>query len=197
MNERGSSNPRSGYRSEMPPRRPARNAAPAPRQRIFDHDAGPADPPPAAAAAAANPRIAPARKTAAPRRPVTRRIEEDVEQFDDAESAYGDLEPERDHRWRVPIDEPEEELEDLEEDEFPEPDPDEDEAFRAPAIRDAASLPPTLSIVEAGEWLGIGRTVAYELARDGAFPVRTIRVGNQRRVITVELLSMLGIPLAR
>lgn len=64
-------------------------------------------------------------------------------------------------------------------------------------MRDADGLAPTLSIVEAGSWLGIGRTVAYQLARDGAFPVRTIRVGTQHRVVTAELLALLGIPLAR
>jgi len=193
MNERGTSNPRAGYRSDPQPRRPARSASPARHLRALDHDAAPADLP----HAAESPRSAPARKTA-PRRPIRRRIDEDVEQFNDTESAYGDIAPDRDHRWQTPLDETDEELEELEEDEFPEPDLGElEEEFRAPAIRDAGSLAPTLSIVEAGEWLGIGRTVAYELARDGAFPVRTIRVGNQRRVITVELLAMLGIPLAR
>lgn len=193
MNERRTSNPRAGYRSETPPRRPTRSSSPAPRLRALDRDSALADPPPAAE----RPRTAPARKTA-PRHPIRRRIDEDVEQFDDTEPSYDDIEPEHDHGWRTPLDEADEELEEPEEDEFPEPDPGEpEEQFRAPAIRDASSLPPTLSIVEAGEWLGIGRTTAYQLARDGAFPVRTIRVGYQRRVITAELLAMLGIPLAR
>jgi hypothetical protein len=141
--------------------------------------------------------MAPARKTAA-RSPTRRWIEEDVEQFDDDEPLHEDVEPDRDRRWRSPADETADDPEELEEEEFPEPELCESaEEFRAPAIRDAGALPPTVSIVEAGEWLGIGRTVAYELARDGVFPVRTIRVGNQRRVITAELLAMLGIPLAR
>jgi hypothetical protein len=193
MNGRDTSNPRAGYRSGMQPRRPTRGASPAPRLRALDHDGAPTDAPFPAESA----RTAPARKTAA-RRPARRWIEEDVEQFDDTEPLYDDVDPDRDHRWRSPADETADDPEELEEEEFPESELCESaEEFRAPAIRDAAALPPTVSIVEAGEWLGIGRTIAYELARDGAFPVRTIRVGNKRRVITAELLAMLGIPLAR
>jgi hypothetical protein len=68
---------------------------------------------------------------------------------------------------------------------------------RTPTLRDATDLPPTMSIGEAGAWLSIGRTTAFRLAQEGTFPVRTIRVGNQRRVVTTELLNLLGIPLAR
>lgn len=192
MNEQGTSNPRAGYWSQMQPRRPARSASPAPRPRALDHDAAPTDLP----LAAERTRTAAARKNA-PRRPTRRRIDEHIQQFD-AEPGYSDIDLGRDHRRRTPVHEPVDDLETLEEDEFVEPELCEPtDELRAPAIRDAGSLPPTLSIVEAGEWLGIGRTVAYELARKGAFPVRTIRVGNQHRVITAELLAMLGIPLAQ
>lgn len=193
MNEQGTSYPRAGYRSQMQPRRPARSASPpAPRPRAVDHKAAPTDLP----LAAESTRTA-ASRTSAPRRPTRRRIDEYIQQFD-AEHRYSDIDPGRDHRWRTPVREPVDDLETLEEDEFVEPELCEPtDELRVPTIRDAGSLPPTLSIVQAGEWLGIGRTVAYGLARKGAFPVRTIRVGNQHRVITAELLAMLGIPLAR
>lgn len=53
--------------------------------------------------------------------------------------------------------------------------------------------PPTLSVHEAGELLGIGRTTAYALARAGDFPVPVIRVGSQYRVPSAPLLALLGI----
>jgi hypothetical protein len=49
------------------------------------------------------------------------------------------------------------------------------------------SLPP-------GAILGIGRTKAYELARDGAFPVTVIRVGRRYLVPVAPLLALLGTP---
>lgn len=192
MSERTTSDP-TGYRSEMQLRRLARSTSARRRIRALDHDPAPTDAPPVPE----NQGRTPARKTA-PRRPATRHFDAVAEPHRGTERPVSEVAPDRDYQWRSHADETDDGLEDLDADEFPEPELCEpDEQFHAPAIRDAGSLPPTLSIVEAGEWLGIGRTVAYELARDGAFPVRTIRVGNQRRVITVELLAMLGIPLAR
>lgn len=45
----------------------------------------------------------------------------------------------------------------------------------------------TLSLEEAARALGIGRTLAYELAQAGRFPARTIRVGRKYRVSTSDL----------
>jgi hypothetical protein len=56
-------------------------------------------------------------------------------------------------------------------------------------------LPATLSLVEAGQWFGIGRNTAYQMARSGCFPVRTLRLGCQRRVATCDLLDYLSIPI--
>jgi excisionase family DNA binding protein len=47
----------------------------------------------------------------------------------------------------------------------------------------------TISIVEAGEWLGIGRTLAYAAAHRGEIP--TIRIGRVLRVPVVQLESLL------
>jgi excisionase family DNA binding protein len=56
-----------------------------------------------------------------------------------------------------------------------------------------AQYPPTLSVHEAGELLGIGRTTAYALARADDFPVPVLRVGSQYRIPTAPLLALLGI----
>ena len=41
--------------------------------------------------------------------------------------------------------------------------------------------------------LGIGRTLAFDLAKRGEFPVRLLKIGNQYRVPTAELRRVLGI----
>ncbi|WP_242642104.1 hypothetical protein [Lentzea alba] len=45
----------------------------------------------------------------------------------------------------------------------------------------------------AGRALGIGRTKAYELARAEDFPARVLRLGNTYRVVTADLLRLLGV----
>jgi hypothetical protein len=40
--------------------------------------------------------------------------------------------------------------------------------------------------------LGIGRTKAYELARSGEFLCRIIRIGDLYRVVTADLIRLLG-----
>ena len=56
-----------------------------------------------------------------------------------------------------------------------------------------ARLPASLSLLEAARALGIGRTSAYQLARDGQFPCPLIKVGVLYRVPTVGLLRILGL----
>lgn len=51
-------------------------------------------------------------------------------------------------------------------------------------------LPPTLSIPEAAEILGVGRDLAYQAARRGELP--TVRVGRRLLVRTDQLLELLG-----
>ncbi|MCK9871863.1 hypothetical protein MRI28_19850 [Nocardiopsis dassonvillei] len=43
----------------------------------------------------------------------------------------------------------------------------------------------------------MGRTTAYELARRGDFPCRLLRYGGTYRVVTAELLELLGVPLPK
>lgn len=58
---------------------------------------------------------------------------------------------------------------------------------------DPRTLPPTLDIVTAARLLGIGRTTAYQLARNGQFPVPLLRIGGGYRVPTAPLLTLLGL----
>ena len=48
------------------------------------------------------------------------------------------------------------------------------------------------SLVTAGEILGIGRSKAYEMARQDEFPVRVTRVGRCYRVPVMAILEHLG-----
>jgi Helix-turn-helix domain len=54
-------------------------------------------------------------------------------------------------------------------------------------------LEPTVSLERAARILGIGRTLAYELARTGRFPVPLLKCGNRYRVPTASLLDALGL----
>ena len=50
----------------------------------------------------------------------------------------------------------------------------------------------TTSLETAAEIIGIGRTLAYELARNEAFPVRLLRLGRRVVVPVPDLLRYLG-----
>ncbi len=66
----------------------------------------------------------------------------------------------------------------------------------APSIDDLRHWPPTVPLwPDAAGALGLSRTAAYELVRRGELPVRTLRLGRLLRVLTAELLAVLGIPL--
>lgn len=54
-----------------------------------------------------------------------------------------------------------------------------------------AELPPTLTIDEAGEMLGISRRSAYRAAARGELP--TLRLGRRLLVPTPRLLTLLGL----
>jgi hypothetical protein len=50
----------------------------------------------------------------------------------------------------------------------------------------------TTNVATAGAILGVGRTKAYELAKNGEFPVPLLHVGRRYLVPTQGLLSLLG-----
>jgi excisionase family DNA binding protein len=61
------------------------------------------------------------------------------------------------------------------------------------SVLDLASLPPTLDLVDAAKLLGIGRTLAYEMVRDGTWPTSIIRAGRKIRIPTAPVLALLGL----
>jgi len=62
-------------------------------------------------------------------------------------------------------------------------------------IADVMALPATTDVETAARALGIGRTVAYQLARHRAFPCKVIRVGRAYRVVVADLLRVLDVTL--
>lgn len=48
------------------------------------------------------------------------------------------------------------------------------------------------NVETAARILGIGRTVAYRLAKDGKFPVPVLRIGHSYRIPVPRLLELLG-----
>lgn len=56
-------------------------------------------------------------------------------------------------------------------------------------------LPPTISVEEAGEILGVSRRSAYRAAETGELP--TLRLGRRLLVPTPKLLAMLGLDTER
>jgi hypothetical protein len=57
----------------------------------------------------------------------------------------------------------------------------------------ARSLPTVLDLGTAARMLGIGRTVAYQLVRQGNWPTPVLRLGNQIKVPSAPLLELLGL----
>lgn len=55
----------------------------------------------------------------------------------------------------------------------------------------AREWPPTISVEEAAELVGIGRNAAYRSAATGELPA--IRIGRRLRVPTARLLELLGL----
>lgn len=62
-----------------------------------------------------------------------------------------------------------------------------------PTLQDLATLPPTVDLMTAAKILGIGRSVAYALVREGRWPTPVVRAGRLIRVPTAPLLNLLGI----
>jgi excisionase family DNA binding protein len=62
---------------------------------------------------------------------------------------------------------------------------------RLPAIEPGA-LPPMLTVPQAAQVLGIGRTLAYELVRTGAWPTPIVRAGKLIKIPTAPLLELLA-----
>ena len=55
------------------------------------------------------------------------------------------------------------------------------------------TTPATVSVSLAAELIGIGRSSAYQAARNGSFPTKIIQIGNRYVVPTKPLLELLGL----
>ena len=56
------------------------------------------------------------------------------------------------------------------------------------------ALPPVLDVPTAGRVLGVGRSLAYELVRTGAWPTTVLRVGKLIKIPKAPLLRLLDEP---
>ncbi|MEU6234174.1 hypothetical protein [Kitasatospora sp. NPDC047058] len=55
------------------------------------------------------------------------------------------------------------------------------------------ALPVAIDLDTANRAIGLGRSKGYELASLGDYPCRVLRLGKKYRVITADLLRLLGI----
>ena len=62
----------------------------------------------------------------------------------------------------------------------------------SPTLAQIREWPATVSVAEAAAALGVSPSTAYEWIRSGEFPVRVISVGRCRRVVTADLVRLLG-----
>ena len=53
------------------------------------------------------------------------------------------------------------------------------------------ALPPVLDVPTAGQVLGVGRSLAYELVRTGAWPTTVLRIGKLIKIPSAPLLRLL------
>ena len=60
-------------------------------------------------------------------------------------------------------------------------------------VAEVQALPAVVDLRTAARALGLGRTLAYQLARRGEFPCRVLRLGGAYRVPTADLLQVLGL----
>ncbi|MDX3854204.1 hypothetical protein [Streptomyces sp. AK02-01A] len=55
------------------------------------------------------------------------------------------------------------------------------------------ALPVAVDLDTSNRALGLGRSKGYELAKRDAYPCRVLRLGNAYRVVTADLLKLLGL----
>ncbi|MEU3182093.1 hypothetical protein [Streptomyces albidoflavus] len=55
------------------------------------------------------------------------------------------------------------------------------------------ALPAVIDLDTSNKALMIGRSTGYGLAKQGEYPVRVLRLGNAYRVVTADLLKLLGL----
>ncbi|NBE51177.1 hypothetical protein [Streptomyces boluensis] len=55
------------------------------------------------------------------------------------------------------------------------------------------ALPAVIDLDTSNRALMIGRSTGYGLAKQGEYPVKVLRLGNAYRVVTADLLRLLGL----
>jgi hypothetical protein len=55
------------------------------------------------------------------------------------------------------------------------------------------ALPAVVDLDTGNRALGLGRSKGYELAKRGQYPCKVLRLGNAYRVVTADLLYLLGL----
>jgi predicted DNA-binding transcriptional regulator AlpA len=56
-----------------------------------------------------------------------------------------------------------------------------------------ALLPPALLVADANRLLALSRTTGYRMIHQGTYPCAVLKVGDQHRVVTADLLRVLGL----
>lgn len=64
---------------------------------------------------------------------------------------------------------------------------------RALKIDELLALPAVIDLETANRALMIGRSTGYGLTKQGKYPVKVLRLGNAYRVVTADLLRLLGL----
>lgn len=64
------------------------------------------------------------------------------------------------------------------------------------SIEELLALPVAFDLCTSNRALGIGRSVGYDLARRGEYPIRLLRLGAQYRITRADLLRYLGVEVA-
>ena len=64
---------------------------------------------------------------------------------------------------------------------------------RALTSDELLALPAVIDLDTANRSLMIGRSTGYGLAKQGRYPVKVLRLGNAYRVVTADLLNLLGL----
>ncbi|WP_326699018.1 hypothetical protein OG909_17940 [Streptomyces sp. NBC_01754] len=54
-------------------------------------------------------------------------------------------------------------------------------------------LPAAVDLETGNRALGLGRSKGYEFAKRGQYPCKVLRLGNAYRVVTADLLALLGL----
>ncbi len=70
-----------------------------------------------------------------------------------------------------------------------------EEAGRAKGMsrEELLELPAAVDLETGNRALGLGRSKGYELAKRGQYPCKVFRLGNAYRVVTADLLALLGL----